>query len=95
MDARHTYEDWCRHCETGNVGIIIEGNIKTPFIIQWFGGKKERVGIYEFDPITEYEYYKMADPRRCGADIPLPEPLRECLFTGKMIQFPKRVEGLF
>lgn len=89
MEAKHTYEDWVRHCETGNVGIIITGSLKTNFTIKWYGEIECRKNsVYDFDFITEYEYYKVVDPKRCGTDIRVIIP-SECLFTGKMIKFPE------
>lgn len=89
MDAKHTYEDWVRHCETGNVGIIVTGSLKTNFTVKWNGEVEcKKCSMFDFDLITEYEYYKVVDPKRCGRDLPKRE-LKECFFTNRDRFFPE------
>lgn len=101
IEARHSFEDWVRDCGSKEVGIIVSGDIKKGFIIKYHGVKSNiRQEFDDFDLITEYEYCKVADPKRCGDDLPgIVEP-QECLFTGKMVRFsympkPPVFEDLF
>lgn len=73
MLARHAFENWVRDPETMSVGIIQE-DLPSKFklfprvAVQWQDGKVTE-GPFCYDLITEYEYFKVVNPKRCGADI--------------------------
>lgn len=99
MFARHTYSDFVRG-PTGEVGLIVatinecdrcERSTKISdilaqrFMVKWHDGKVSQTR--DFDLITEYEYYEVFDPKRCGLSIDeivtrSIEGRQECFFTG-------------
>lgn len=84
--ARHTYDNWVRDHDTGAVGVIIQDLPKRYVMVQWFNGPTT-VGPFMYDLITEYEYCRVVNPKRCGLDIPeliaaMREGAQEDYFTG-------------
>lgn len=69
-EARHTYEDWIRH-KCGSVGVLTDTDLHNYVAkIKFHDGKMIQCSIFDYDFITEYEYWKRVDPTNCGADIP-------------------------
>jgi hypothetical protein len=74
MTGQHQYGDWIRH-KSGHVAVITSDEklgfcnwlIKAQFA---HNGKIEAMTIFDYDYITEYEFYEQFDPKRCG------EPMR-------------------
>ena len=84
--AKHTYDNWVIDPDTGEVGIIQADMPKMRVQVKWQNGKITE-GPFCYDLITEYEFYKIIDPKRCGADLPdliaaFREGMQEDFFTG-------------
>ncbi len=71
--ARHTYGDWIRHLPSGKVAVITS-SAKIGFCnwicnVEYQDGRIEALTTYDYDFITEREYYMKVDPSRCEEPI--------------------------
>lgn len=70
IKTRHTYEDWIRH-KCGLVAVLADADLRNYVArIKFHDGKIIECSIFDYDLITEYEYWKQIDATKCGEDIP-------------------------
>lgn len=71
MTGQHTYGDWIRHTASGKVAVICTADLKNYLAnVKYADGRIEKLTIFEYDLIMEYEYLEQVDPSKCG------EPMR-------------------
>lgn len=67
--ARHTYGDWIRH-KSGMVAVIATVDLKNYLSrIEYVNGDIVQCTIFDYDTITEYEFFQAFDPSKCGPTI--------------------------
>lgn len=67
--ARHTYGDWMR-TKSGHIGVLSIVDMKNYMAkFKHINGVIEEIAIFDYDLITEHDFYKKYDPSKCGPDI--------------------------